>query len=335
LLRVTRDEAARGLVDFGRLEEMLGRVHGRIDHRRPGRVTPFAAPLLLERGRVPVEGRGRAAGTCHAGRAADVGGRARRAVSGGRMGAAVRGAGARRGLAWRGGLGQERLMNVCHDCRLAGVDLRPLPSGALFVPGAGRLAVADLHLGRSERAARRQGRMLPPYETAATLDRLGADLAATGAGGVVALGDSFDGFEAAAALGPAERARLARLMAGRRWIWVEGNHDPGAGGHGGKTVAAIALAGLTFRHIARDGAGPGEVSGHWHPKFALPGHRPRAAFLLDARRLILPAYGAYTGGPGAQRPALRALLGARALAVLTGARAIAAPLPAAAARARA
>jgi ATP-dependent Lhr-like helicase len=59
LLRVTREEASRGLVDFGRIEEMLRRVEGRIDHVRPPRVTPLAAPMLLERGRVPVAGKGR------------------------------------------------------------------------------------------------------------------------------------------------------------------------------------------------------------------------------------------------------------------------------------
>jgi ATP-dependent helicase Lhr and Lhr-like helicase len=56
LLRVTRDEALRGLVDFGRIEEMLARVEGRIDVTRADRVTPLAAPLLLEMGRVPLRG---------------------------------------------------------------------------------------------------------------------------------------------------------------------------------------------------------------------------------------------------------------------------------------
>ncbi|MGA1267457.1 MAG: helicase-related protein, partial [Gemmobacter sp.] len=60
LLRITRTEALSGLVDFGRVEEMLARVAGRIDLVRLDRPTPFAAPLLLEPGRVPVEGRGRA-----------------------------------------------------------------------------------------------------------------------------------------------------------------------------------------------------------------------------------------------------------------------------------
>ncbi len=58
LLRVTAEEARRGLVDFGRIEEMLARVRGRVDHIRLDRVTPLAAPLFLEPGRIPVKGAG-------------------------------------------------------------------------------------------------------------------------------------------------------------------------------------------------------------------------------------------------------------------------------------
>ncbi|MEH6773122.1 MAG: ligase-associated DNA damage response DEXH box helicase [Cereibacter changlensis] len=56
MLQITREEAERGLVDFGRIEEMLGRIGGRIDTIRLNRVTPLAGPLFLEMGRVPVEG---------------------------------------------------------------------------------------------------------------------------------------------------------------------------------------------------------------------------------------------------------------------------------------
>ena len=59
LLQVTREEAERGLVDFGRIEAMLARVAGRIDVRRLSRVSPLAAPLFLEPGRIPVAGEGR------------------------------------------------------------------------------------------------------------------------------------------------------------------------------------------------------------------------------------------------------------------------------------
>ena len=56
LMQITREEAQRGLVDFGRIEEMLERTKGRVDHLRLDRITPLAAPLLLEVGKVPVEG---------------------------------------------------------------------------------------------------------------------------------------------------------------------------------------------------------------------------------------------------------------------------------------
>jgi len=58
LLRITRTEAMRGLVDFGRIEEMIARIGDRIDLVRLPRVTPLAAPLFLEAGRTPVSGAG-------------------------------------------------------------------------------------------------------------------------------------------------------------------------------------------------------------------------------------------------------------------------------------
>lgn len=211
---------------------------------------------------------------------------------------------------------------------LQGVALVALPSGALWLPGARTLCVSDLHLGKSDRIARRLGLMLPPYEVQATLDRLDADLDAMAPDSVVCLGDSFDDRAAADSLDDAARTRLARMQAGRLWIWIAGNHDAGPLDLGGTYLAEWQAQGLTFRHIARPGA-VAEVSGHYHPKFALKGTGPaRPCFLIDAARVILPAYGAYTGGLGAMDPALRSLFGPRAIAVLTGRRAIAAPLTA-------
>jgi ATP-dependent Lhr-like helicase len=57
MLRITRDEAMRGLVDFDRIEEMCERAAGRIRHVRARGLTPLAAPLLLEAGRVPIRGK--------------------------------------------------------------------------------------------------------------------------------------------------------------------------------------------------------------------------------------------------------------------------------------
>ena len=61
LLQITRTEAMRGLIGFGRIDEMLERTQGRIDHVVTDQVTPFAAPLFLEVGKVPVDGAGREA----------------------------------------------------------------------------------------------------------------------------------------------------------------------------------------------------------------------------------------------------------------------------------
>ncbi len=212
---------------------------------------------------------------------------------------------------------------------LNGTHCLALPSGALLVPSEDLLCVSDLHLAKSERMARRRGVMLPPYETRATLDRLAHDLAAARPVTVVALGDSFDDIQASESLDPQDRDTLAALQEGRRWVWIEGNHDAGTHSHGGEGCAEFTTAGLTFRHIAGSGTNAGEVSGHYHPKYGPPGLGDRRpCFLLDARRLILPAYGTYTGGLDAREALLRDLFADRALAILTGRRAIPVPLPA-------
>lgn len=215
-------------------------------------------------------------------------------------------------------------MNM-HDVTLAGVRLRFLGTGALYWPDEGLLAVSDLHLGRSERFARNAGALLPPYETQDTLKKLEAAIEATGARAVVCVGDSFDDARAAHALDPQARDWIARLMAGRRWIWVEGNHDPGPIELGGTHMAELALGPLTFRHIAEPGA-VGEISGHYHPKARLAG-RARPCLLIDETRAILPAFGSYTGGLLAHHEALAGLMGPQALAVLTGPTPMAIPMP--------
>lgn len=57
MLDITREEAMKGLVDFGRIEDMVRKRAGEIDFRTLDCVTPLAAPMFLEVGRVPVKGR--------------------------------------------------------------------------------------------------------------------------------------------------------------------------------------------------------------------------------------------------------------------------------------
>lgn len=209
-----------------------------------------------------------------------------------------------------------------YDFPLGPAHLTALPSGALHWPDQRLLCVSDLHFGKSERLARRGGALLPPYETRDTLLRLQTDIDTTGARVVVCLGDSFDDLAAAEGMDEADRLWLLRLMAGREWVWIEGNHDAGPTDLGGAHLADLTRNGLMFRHIggqSDDGQGF-EISGHYHPKVRLAGKAYRA-FLLDDTRLILPAYGSFTGGLWAEDASLQTLMGpkARAIAMLPGA----------------
>lgn len=206
---------------------------------------------------------------------------------------------------------------------LGPAHLKALPSGALHWPAENLLIVSDLHFGKSERLARRGGALLPPYENRATLQKLDLDIETTAARRVLCLGDSFDDLTAADHLPEDDLLWLTRLMAGRDWTWVEGNHDAGPVELGGTHRAETQIAGLAFRHIAT--AQTPEISGHFHPKAHLPG-RTAACFLIDDARVIMPAYGAYTGGLWCDHPDLLTLMQPRARAVLTGTRCLAIPM---------
>ncbi|MGB3406559.1 MAG: ligase-associated DNA damage response endonuclease PdeM [Jannaschia sp.] len=216
-----------------------------------------------------------------------------------------------------------------HSFPFAGERLTARSSGALYWPARNVLVVSDLHLGKSERIARRGGTLLPPYEVTDTLTRLEADIRETGASHVISLGDSFDDLGAANSLSPVAREQVACLMAGRDWTWITGNHDPAPAGMPGRTMDILTLGALTFCHVATD-AGHAEVSGHFHPKAAISirGRTvSRPCFLRDARRLIMPAYGTYTGGLRCHDPALTSLMGAGARAILAGHPMVEIPMP--------
>lgn len=203
---------------------------------------------------------------------------------------------------------------------LAGAQLTALGSGALWWEDRKILCVSDLHLGKSERIARRGGPALPPYETRDTLTRLENDLRLTGAGTVICLGDSFDDRAAAEALPEEERLWIARLQAGRRWVWIEGNHDPGPIDLGGSHLAELPLPPLSFRHIALPDKS-GEISGHYHPKVQVQTRLrtiSRPAFLFDSDKVIMPSYGTYTGGLRSSDEALAKLMRPEARAIVTG-----------------
>lgn len=211
---------------------------------------------------------------------------------------------------------------------LLGERVHPRGSGALWLCGSRTLVVSDLHLGKAERHARRSGGFWPPYENAETLNRLESEIAALDPACIVTLGDSFDDSACIEGLDAETRQRIGAMVSARRWIWVTGNHDPAPPALGGESADAVTFGPLTLRHIALAGA-RGEISGHYHPKasFRIRGRRiARKCFLASASRIILPAFGAFTGGLDVFAEAFVPLLDRDACAILTGARPVSVPL---------
>lgn len=184
------------------------------------------------------------------------------------------------------------------------------PMGALFWPQTRLLVVSDLHLEKGSAFARR-GMLLPPWDTHATLDRLTLLLRRWSPVTVVALGDSFHDDGGSARLPATEQHRLNAMTDAHRFIWVQGNHDPKPPrGLGGNWVESFSAGPFLFRHQAVAAAGPGEVVGHHHPKAmvqARSGSVSRPCFVVDGQRLMMPAFGAYTGGLDIRDPAISRL----------------------------
>jgi uncharacterized protein len=172
-------------------------------------------------------------------------------------------------------------------------------SGALWWPAERMLVVADLHLEKGSAHAAR-GVMLPPYDTRETLGRLATAIGRLRPRTIVALGDSLHDRRAASRIGPDDAATLARLQRGRAWIWVTGNHDPDiAPWLGGEVAAGLDIGGLRLQHMPPDDPEVASIAGHLHPaaRLASKGHRLRGpCFVGDRNRLVLPAFGAFTGG---------------------------------------
>jgi DNA ligase-associated metallophosphoesterase len=126
---------------------------------------------------------------------------------------------------------------------------------------------------------------------------------------LVALGDSFHDAAGHTRLAAADAATLRHLLNGVEVSWVLGNHDPVApAGLPGTALEELVEGPLRFRHEAVPGRiQPGEISGHFHPKGSMPtrcGPVTRPCFMADGWRVILPAFGAYTGGLAATDPVL-------------------------------
>jgi uncharacterized protein len=201
----------------------------------------------------------------------------------------------------------------------AGETFEATASGALFWPAQQALLVADLHLEKASWFAR-LGQFLPPYDSHATLSALAEEAERSGATRLFCLGDSFHDRFGCDRLPANARELLNRLTAKLDWVWIVGNHDPGFAGHcGGRIEEEVEVGGIILRHeAARDETRP-EISGHFHPKLRLhlKGRQvSRRCFVLSATKLIMPAFGALTGGLDAHHPEILRSVGSDAAALV-------------------
>jgi DNA ligase-associated metallophosphoesterase len=215
------------------------------------------------------------------------------------------------------------------DITVAGVSLVADLAGALYWPDEGVLIVSDLHLEKGSAFAAR-GVLMPPYDTAATLEVLARVIARHAARIVIALGDNFHDGGGPARLAATDRAQLHELQRGRDWVWIAGNHDPDPReGIGGVFARALALGPLSFRHEPTEGGRGGgigggsrcesfsetygEISGHLHPAARIHQRgrtQTRKCFATDGKRLVMPAFGAFTGGLNIRNAAFLQVFGA-------------------------
>ncbi|GAC1572888.1 MAG: ligase-associated DNA damage response endonuclease PdeM [Sphingomicrobium sp.] len=201
----------------------------------------------------------------------------------------------------------------------AGHNFLASPDGALFWPGQNALLVADLHLEKASWFAR-LGQMLPPYDSHATLTALARDIARSGATTLYCLGDSFHDKFGCDRLPDDARALLTSLIATLDWLWITGNHDAGFVDHcGGRIEDQLMVAGIALRHEAIANDPTYEISGHFHPKLRMSRKGrtvSRRCYVASATKLILPAYGALTGGLDAHHPEILKKVGPGAAALI-------------------
>jgi DNA ligase-associated metallophosphoesterase len=196
---------------------------------------------------------------------------------------------------------------MAHNFEFGGQTFEIAGQAALYWRAQDALLVSDLHLEKASAYAL-HGQMLPPYDSVSTLEEIAALCRTYRPAKIISLGDNFHDDDGEHRLAQDAAALLVDLACNTEWIWITGNHDRAVSGiWGGKAFDALTLSGITLRHEAQGGDPNPEISGHFHPKFrqVLRGRMvKRRCFVKTPRKLIMPAFGALTGGLDVQDVAI-------------------------------
>ena len=141
---------------------------------------------------------------------------------------------------------------------------------------------------------------MPPYDTRASLTQLEAVITHTRPEQLIFLGDSFHDDEARERIAEADLARLRAITEQASTVWITGNHDPHPPKDiGGRIADEVVLGGLTLTHEPKSlGLEEFEIAGHLHPGSAVSQRGKRIhckCFIGNASRLVMPAFGSFTG----------------------------------------
>jgi len=201
------------------------------------------------------------------------------------------------------------------EMQFAGEEMILTRSNAVYWPRERALLVADLHLEKGSWYAQ-HGQMLPPYDSRETLERIADAVKATGARRVITLGDNFHDDQGTSRLDAYATGMLESLTRALDWVWITGNHDENMSRAFGATLMTeMEINGIILRHEAKPGETRAEMSGHFHPKMRVRvrnRHIARACAVVSRTpgtdRMILPAFGAFTGGMDAGAPEILSAL---------------------------
>ena len=177
--------------------------------------------------------------------------------------------------------------------------------GSCFHNQSKTLVVADLHLEKA--FAQSNATLLPGYDTDETLNLLETALNRNEVKNCILLGDSFHNISSAQLLARPYKEKLIQLSKVKHFKWVLGNHDPLLPDFlPGEQCQSTYIDSIELRHQPKQNENEmlvipkrGQIIGHYHPKAKL---RLRASntsgkcFIFDQKRMILPAFGVYTGG---------------------------------------
>ena len=190
---------------------------------------------------------------------------------------------------------------------------------ALYLPDHKALLLGDIHFEKASFLQAVGGHPLPAFDTHDNLNRLEALVRDYRPARIVALGDSFHDVRADERFLDSDRERLNAITADTDMVWVLGNHDPDIpDGVIGRREDHIELGGFLLTHHPHEpDEGGMNVCGHLHPKARVRGRGRRVSgpcFAVCERRIVVPSFGAYTGGLFVSDPAFQAETGTRASA---------------------